>query len=281
MKIVDLLKKWLKPRNQKVARWLKKLLHTIDSVKAKGVIRNLESDKAINAETWKAFCKNLKAKHSNPRKKTLIEAEQIFMQSCNQYSLNGPDATIPEKIDTLYHVISEENFKNYFLSAARNPIAADESGIILEAFLKKNPDEQRESLKASILGKPDACVWAFFPEPQDNNSPPNPFTASPVSGNAENLREILGLECSVPKGSNLIGFRYPVTLPQTKKVPLAVSAGFNPCFKPSEEPSPPYGWTFNQKTNKNGVPEIVHENIAVEKISFPLEYILSTRLDQW
>jgi len=257
----------------KIPRWLKRLLKKINLGEAIAVIENLKKDNLVSSRVRGDFCGDLKAEIK--KKGSKKSPKEIFNRFCNRYSLEGPPANIPPEVQTLNHVICESVFSTYL---ARERISTTPSGsaAAVKEFVSQPLPDQKKRLKDLnvYLGNPDlSYVWAFFPEPESNPGDADPIDDSRVKGSAKRIREMLGLQCSVPEGANLLCFRYPVTVPGKKRVPISISAGFNPCFKFAGDAR--YGWTYDSGNKTKGFPEILHENLLAEHVSFPVRLVSS------
>ncbi len=261
--------------------WLIRLLNDIDREEARIVVGNLKNDKIINNETWDNFCEDLKKEIEQEKPNSPGEKKKSFDKICKRYCLKGPSARMPSEVKILNYIISERVFINYYLLKNRSPSTEEGSTKTLKKFRSIKLLEQREKLKqnSATMGNPNGCVWAFFPRPKKNHNDPDPIDEPQVLDRADLLRKALGLQCTVPEGASLLCLRYSVKKAKRKKIPLAISAGFNRCFKPSDDPKTPYGWTYNIESKKKGFPEIVHENLSAEFISFKVRFISFARND--
>jgi hypothetical protein len=193
--------------------------------------------------------------------------------------LKGTSARIPPGVKILNRVVSAEAFAKKCLAQNRYPATEAAKSSSLDDFLLMELPDQQNILKNYPLSISGYCVWAFFPEPQNDCKYPNPIDDPRVQGNADNLKKLLGLQCLGLETENFVCFRYPVDKPGIKKVPLAISAGFNPCFRPAENPNAPYGWTYDIENNEKGFPEVVHESLSAEYISYKVGFVSSARND--
>ncbi|MGD2090575.1 MAG: hypothetical protein PVH61_30665 [Candidatus Aminicenantes bacterium] len=259
--------------------WLKKLLKDIDKEDAEIVNKNLENDRVISPETWNNFCKDLYEEIINKSPNSPEEKKKYFNNICQQYCLKGPPTRIPPGVKILNRVVSATAFAKKCLAQKRYPTTDVAEIPSLDDFLLMELSEQQNMLKNYPLSISGYCAWAFFTKPQNDFKDPDPIDDSRVQDNADNLKKVLGLQCLEPEIENFVCFRYPVDKPGGKKVPLAISAGFNPCFRPSEKPNAPYGWTYDIESNEKGYPEVVHESLSAEYISYRVRFVSSARND--
>lgn len=278
----------------KIPGWLREfLLKHDDEEKANIVIENLENDAAISNDTWEKFCidlegeiRNFEKKRGNKRSNISEFVEEIFKRVCDRYSLEGPGARIPKDILALNQVLSVRLFISHALarkdSRKRYPAIPEAEMAIIKDFRKKDLSEQQDKLKNFDLGKPGSrCTWAFFPAPQVGlNKCSDPIDDPRVQVRPDILNELLGRPIEEGEArEGIVSLRYPVKVPKVKKVPLAISAGFNHRFKPADDLDPPFGWTYDRKNQEKGFPEILHENLKANHISFPVRLIRFARKD--
>ncbi len=233
------------------------------------VIKNIEDDGAIDDSTWRAFTDALEAATQTRS----AQPEEAFNQACANSALSGPPAELPDQVGVLNRVVTRDVFVTKALARGRYN-SADPAGV-LRRYFNRPPEEQLREVKDFELAQPGRAVWAFFPLPEDGaESDRDPIDSSRVRDRADFLRDALGLQHHVPPNKDLVCLRYPTDNTSQQRIPLAISAGFNPCFRPSSSCARGYGYTYDSEGNP-GFPEIVHKNLTAGCI------IDSPRLVRW
>ena len=173
--------------------WFRTFLARFKDAPATSIIKtNLLTDAAIDADTWRRFCRKL----FYDIQATAGEPEEIFNNACSVYALAGPRARLPEATTTLNRAVAARTFVKTYLA----PFGADTANFkrALRVFFGSTSQQE---IKLPSLAAPSRPVWAYFPLPKDDAAIPDPVEL--VNGDARRLRDLLGLECSVPPDTSL------------------------------------------------------------------------------
>ena len=245
-----------------------------DPSSAAEILKNLDGCAMMSPDDWLEFEDDCRVSFS-----TSLDHKRSFTLACAKHALGGPAAQLPNHVETLNHVITTMAFLKYFLAptfsvstaAGTDPWDAAREFIDQYSSLAL----QRPKLDGFFLGVPGRnCVWAFFPEAIENHAVEiHPLQHPKVSRSFERLRDRLGLTRSVGEANGFLLFRYPANSPTSCHVPLAVSAGLNPNFRVAPGQAPPHGWTYDCVNHCEGFPEVVHEDMAADRITFVLELV--------